>query len=357
MRYLLGVDGGGTRTRAVLAEETGLLLGQGNSGPSNFHSVGLEMAVHNIKESIRQALAEAQIELAEGNLTDTTRSKEPDSIADSTDITSPSVKATKHFHLALGLAGVGRPRDHAEMSLMLQRELGALASELSLTTDAQIALRGAIKGGNGVVVIAGTGAIALGVRDGQVARAGGWGYLLDDRGSGYDLGRQAITAALRAFDGRGPATALGQLICQRVGIEQITEIIAPVHQGELDRAAIADLVPVLLAGAEVGDDVSREILCTGGQELGLAAVAIARRLKFEDGFAVAGVGGVLSRNLPYLYPAFVDEILRDFPTAQIVQAAFEPVYGALIMAAEQAGVAIEPMIRRWENEAQSSTTR
>lgn len=328
MRYLLGIDGGGTQTRAVLVDEAGCLLGQSVGGPSNFHSVGLGMAVQNIKECVLQALADAF-----------------------------PTKMVDELHLALGLAGVGRPRDHAEMLLMLHRELGALASELTLMTDAHIALRGALKGKDGIVVIAGTGAIALGAKKDRVERAGGWGYLLDDRGSGYDLGRQAVTAALRAFDGRGPETVLGQLICEHVGIKLITDIITPIYQGDLDRTAIADFVPLLIVGAEAGDNVSREILREGGRELGCTARAVARRLELDGQFAVAGVGGVLSRKLPYLYPAFVEEIARDFPEAEIVEAAFEPVYGALILAAEQAGVATEPMIRRWEDEAQSSEAR
>ncbi|MCK4258797.1 MAG: hypothetical protein KAX49_07450 [Halanaerobiales bacterium] len=331
MRYLLGVDGGGTRTRAILAEvdlleETGVMKGWGISGPSNFHSVGVEKAVDHIVESIQIVLKKAKCERIV-----------PD-------------------QLVLGLAGVGRPNDHAQMWTVLEKRLGSKVKEMTLTTDAHIALMGAVGGEDGVVVIAGTGAIALGIKKNRLERAGGWGYLLDDRGSGYDLGRQAITAALRSFDGRGVKTILLEQICSHFKVENITDLIAPIYHGELNRARIGELIPLIVEIAKAGDLVAQDILIDGGSELAKTAIAVAERLEFAGRFRVAGTGGILSHKLDYVYPTFVKEMIHRFPDMEIIDPIMEPVYGALVMAAKKLKlpsemslncVDIQKLIKRW----------
>lgn len=335
MKYLVGIDGGGTRTRALIATVTGEILGRGESGPANFLSTGLEQALCHIADSIEQALHTSY-----------------------TTLLQPEPSAVHSFPIArmtLGLAGVGRPRDHAQMLAALNNRFAAQVTGITLTTDAHIALTGAVEGQNGIVVIAGTGAIALGVKDGQQERAGGWGYLLDDRGSGYDLGRQAITAALRHYDGRARETVLTERICQHYQVLKITDLIAPIYQGEIDRAGIAGLTPLLAQAADEGDPVAREILQVGGRELACAAIAVAKRLCLTGRFKIAGTGGLLTNRLAVLYPAYTSELCQQLPDAEICDPAFDPVYGALVLAAQEEGIPTEPMIRRWKhgNEAKS----
>lgn len=338
MKYILGVDGGGTHTRALLADETGTICGRGSGGPANYHSVGIAQAVRSIRDAAVGALRPV---------------KDGSGAAAS----GARVEVSRWI---LGLAGVGRDMDHAKMLSALHEELQDLfspevdlAEVLFLTTDAHIALTGAVGGEEGVVVIAGTGAIALGTRGGRLVRAGGWGYLLDDRGGGYDLGRQAIIAALRAFDGRGEQTVLAERICRQLQLTGITDLVGPVHNGELDRMRIGGLAALVTEAAGEGDRVAMEILREGGRELALLALAVAKRLGFTGRFKIAGTGGVLSRKVDYLYPDFAETIHAAYPEARVEDADVEPVYGAILLGARQLGLSIEQMIRRWNHEVES----
>lgn len=354
MKYILGVDGGGTRTRALLVDETGKVHGYGMSGPANFHGVGIEQAVSNIRAAMTEALCAVAQSFATA----------PEDMGNGKGLTSAElanngcIKNLQVVRVVLGLAGVGRPVDHAKILPHLQEavcdllrveEMIDLNDLITLTTDAQIALAGAVGGEDGVVVIAGTGAIALGMCQGRMERAGGWGYLLDDRGSGYDLGREAIIAALRAFDGRGEETALQDMVCRHLQLAEITELVGPVHNGQLGRTHIGDLAKLVIVAAEKGDAVAKEILREGGRQLALMALAVARRLGLTGQFKVAGTGGILARQVAYLYPIFVEEIQREFPQALVGDADLEPIYGAVLLGAQQMNLNIQSMMRKWSD--------
>ena len=169
----LGVDGGGTHTRAVLVDARGREIGRGQAAGANWASVGVAAALANIQRAVAAARAAAGV-------------------------AGPARAAW------CGLAGVDRPADRA----LIAPGLRDLAATLRLTNDAELALA-VLPDRAGVCLVAGTGSIAVGrAPDGRTARAGGWGHVLGDEGSGYDIGRQALLAVARAADGRGPATAL-----------------------------------------------------------------------------------------------------------------------------------------------------
>src|SRR5690606_10204229 len=125
-------------------------------------------------------------------------------------------------------------------------------------------------------------ALAVGPQGEQV-RAGGWGYLLGDEGSGYWIGREALRAALRAEDGRGPATALVERLCQVSGVDRPSQLVGPVHRGERDRAWVASLVQVVLAAADAGDLVAGRILDAAAGELAVLVRAVSERAPFLEG--------------------------------------------------------------------------
>ncbi len=155
--YYLGVDGGGSKTLAVIVDEQGRECGRGLAGSANYVAVGLELAIQNIYSAVMRATHE---------------------VADAL----PLCKAW------LGLAGVDRPSDSA----LLVSHLHTLASSVQITNDADLALS-ALPGVAGIVLIVGTGSIALGRNEeGSVTRVGGWGHILGDEGSGYDIGRQGL---------------------------------------------------------------------------------------------------------------------------------------------------------------------
>jgi N-acetylglucosamine kinase-like BadF-type ATPase len=254
----LGIDGGGSKTLAVIVDEAGRERGRGVAGSSNHEVVGLDRAVAAIHEAVEKATAIARTDL-------------------------PLTAAW------IGLAGIDHPRDIE----LLAPAVRSFAGSVRITNDAELALS-ALPHQVGVAVISGTGSIALG-RDAQGAlvRAGGWGHVLGDEGSGFGIGREALQCAVRAADGRGPATALLDTILgywQLSAPEAFLERVYPTF----DKMAIAALAPLVLALARAGDPVACRIEARAAHELALAVMAVARRLGFAAGrLPVAFGGGVL----------------------------------------------------------------
>lgn len=300
--YVAGIDGGGTKTRCLIADETGRVLGEGMAGPSNYQVVGLAGAAASLSDAVTQALAAAGVE--------------PGALAG----------------VCAGLAGVGRPEDKAAMT-------GALAflapARVLVVEDARIALAGALAGGPGAVVIAGTGSIAYGIDGaGQTVRAGGWGWVLGDEGSGFDIGRRALAAALAAQDGTGPATRLGQLICAAWELERLDQLVRRVYADvAAARPAIAGLVPVVVAAAESGDAVAAAILEQAGRELGGLAAAVLRRLDLPPGVPpVAAVTGGVLAGVSAVRDAMGGALTGLIPGAVLTDPLESPAEGALRLA-------------------------
>jgi len=183
--------------------------------------------------------------------------------------------------------------------------------------------------------VAGTGSCAYGVGpQGEPARAGGWGYLVGDEGSGYDVGRAGIAAALRAFDGRGPATALVERLLQCFHLETASQVVPALYHppGGDSKARISDFAPVVVQAALQGDSVSHDILCRAGRELGLSAVAVARQLALCDReFELGLVGGVFKAGGLIVEP-LRDVVLQFAPQARIFVSPWPPALGAARLA-------------------------
>lgn len=257
----LGVDGGGSRTVALAADEGGRIVGRGEAKASNLYSVGLQAAQEAILQAIEQALAAAGARL-------------------------PVAAA------CLGLAGVGRPADQA----LWQRwaEGSRLAERVLVVGDGDLVLAAGTPQGWGVALIAGTGSIALGrSRAGVRARAGGWGYLLGDEGSGYAVGLAALQAVARAADGRAPATSLTQAILAHWQLAEPFELIGFVYRPSVPRVEIASLAPLVEEAAAAGDSVAQGILRAAGTELACALDAVARRLALAGEPVPCALGGSL----------------------------------------------------------------
>ncbi len=246
----LGVDGGGSKTLAIVVDGDGRERGRGGAAGSNHHSAGLMDAVAQVEHAVRQAL-----DTAGANL--------------------PVAGAW------LGLAGV----DHAADETMLLPHLHHLSPALRLTNDAELLL-GALPDAMGVALIAGTGAIALG-RDkrGGHARASGWGHLIGDEGSGFAIGYASLRAATRMADGRGPATSLLSAIIETWELTAPSDMIAHVYT-QSDKAKIARLAPLALSAWRAGDAAAGRIVRHAAAELALAVLAVDRRSRAPWGIAV-----------------------------------------------------------------------
>lgn len=231
--------------------------------------------------------------------------------------------------LCLGLAGVDRKEERD----WVRKHIG-IAEKVSINNDALVALIGAFPGEAGIILIAGTGSICLGVNEkGEVARSGGWGYLLGDEGSGYYLGREALIAALKDLDGRGQKTLLRKEIESRFRLKRIDHIIPMVYRGELNREGIARLAPLVLETAAKGDDAARMIVAEAGRQLGRMVTAVTQRLGLKKP-RVALSGGLFCKG-----EMLVEEIKGNIgKEVEIVSPRFQPVIGAVILALQEIGI-------------------
>ena len=253
----LGVDGGGSKTLAVLVDARGIERGRGLAGSSNHRVVGMEGAVASILAAVHAAHRAARCD-------------------------GPVAVAW------IGLAGVDDPNDVA----LLAPELGSLASAVRLTNDAELALSGLAERA-GVALIAGTGSIVIGRNAaGRIGRAGGWGHLLGDEGSGYDIGLRALRAAVRSVDGRGQPTLLLPRILDAWGLQAPHNLYDAVYERQ-DKARIARLANLVIAAAGDGDEVSRHIVRVAAEELALAVEAVVHALELPLPVALALGGGLL----------------------------------------------------------------
>ena len=278
----LGVDGGGSKTLAVIVNERGEEIGRGLADGANYNSIGLEAAVEHIHTAVNQAVRTARCAL-------------------------PIHKAW------LGLAGIDRQADYE----LLFPHLRELAEQVRLTNDAELLLAGLEKA-VGVVLISGTGSIALG-RDatGRKARSGGWGHILGDEGSGYVIAQQALQAVVRSSDGRGPQTALRERILQAWNLQNTDELIGEVY-GEPDKAKIAGLSSCVMMTARAGDQVAAAILQQAARELAQAVHAVCQQLEFSGQEIPLALGGGLLMNEADFCTQVIQQIRYLQPIGQVV---------------------------------------
>jgi N-acetylglucosamine kinase-like BadF-type ATPase len=224
------------------------------------------------------------------------------------------------------VAGVDRPVVSRPLLAWLRKAIPA--RHHLLTTDMAIALHAALGSAAGMIVESGTGSFAFGRNPrGETLRAGGWGAAFDDPGSGYDLGRKAIMAALRDFDGRGERTLLTAKICRALRLTNIPQIV----RKKLDPQEVAALFPLVLAAARQGDRVARRLLADAARDLAQLALALARRLGRRRMVPVVCAGGVF-RSSPTLRRSFTRYLHQRMPSARVRLLQREAVEGALAMA-------------------------
>lgn len=299
MAYFLGVEGGGTHTTAWVADETGRILARSEAGPSNPLKVGFRAAQQGILQAVKRAVRSARL------------------------------KAVTFDGVCVGLAGADRPQVHRPLSAWLRKAVPARFH--LLTIDAVIALHAALGHSPGILVIAGTGSIAC-ARDqrGEVIRAGGWGIPFDDAGSGYDLGRKAVAASLRDFDRRGPRTRLTKRICRALGLRQITEVVAQ----DIPQRQIAALFPIVLEAARRQDIVARRLCEEAGRELADLALALLRRLGWQQRAVPVVCAGGVFRASAGIRQSFTRHVRRCAPHVRVTLLRREPVESALVLARE-----------------------
>ncbi|MBX6753408.1 MAG: BadF/BadG/BcrA/BcrD type ATPase [Thermorudis peleae] len=253
-QLILGIDGGGSKTVALVGDATGHVRGRGNAGRANYQTAGLAAAVTAIVTATERALANAGL-----------------------DNTALPVAVA-----CVALAGVDRPDDQARVTAAL--EVQGLAQRLVVVNDALPLLAAGCPDGWGIALVSGTGSICYGRSpDGRLARAGGWGYLFGDEGSGCALALEALRLAAQTADGRAQATDVLTAVLQALGLNTPEQLITAVYQearGRPDR--LATLAPVVLALAEAGNDDARQLVSTQARALARHVNAVAARLSLPE---------------------------------------------------------------------------
>jgi glucosamine kinase len=304
-RIVVGVDGGGTRTRVAVATEEGTVLGTGESGPGNYHDVGID----EVKGSIRQALADAW---SASGLTPR--------------------PATSAF---LGLASIASAEDRQTIQQMACELHLADDDFIGVDHDLRIAMAGGLVGQPGIVLIVGTGSSSYGrSRSGETWRAGGWGPVLDDIGSGGWLGLQSMIAAVRDFDGRGAPTVLTARALKVLQLDDIQQILHRIDAEGLTRKQTASLSRLVLQAACEEDEVARAIIALGASELALMVAAVERKLDLAKELGqvpVAVTGGLTSAGAVMMQPLRA-AIESRVPSCRVVEPKLSPVLGGVLLA-------------------------
>jgi len=237
--------------------------------------------------------------------------------------------------ICLGIAGVDRPED-ARVMRDIMRRIGYKAKCL-VVNDALVALEAGAPEQPGVVIIAGTGSIAYGRNErNQAARAGGWGYVLGDEGSGYWIGRAALRAVLRAADRRGPATRLTSLLLKNYGVPRAQDLIHQVYSQTMKPAAIGALAQFVMAAFKEGDEVAIGILHAAADELESSGLSVARRLGITGSEFPFVLGGGIFRAVPWLEGELSRRLPHAAPRSRTVLLNVEPATGAVRLAIAEA---------------------
>ncbi|MGE5322086.1 MAG: N-acetylglucosamine kinase, partial [Actinomycetota bacterium] len=228
-----------------------------------------------------------------------------------------------------GLAGGDNPRIQRSMLRWMRKAIPA--GSYLMTTDAAVTLAAALGNSQGIIVIAGTGSIAFGRdRRGSILRVGGWGSQFDDAGSGYDMGRKAIAAALRAHDGRGKSTRLTQALCRELRLEEIAEIVPK----QLNPQNIASLFPIVEQEARAGDPIAHRLCHEAAGDLAELATTIITRLGWKRRAVPVVCSGGVFRSSYLIRRAFARRVHQYAPRARVSLLDREPVEGALLLARE-----------------------
>ncbi|MDZ8086451.1 MAG: BadF/BadG/BcrA/BcrD ATPase family protein [Nostoc sp. DedQUE12b] len=312
MSYVLGIDGGGSKTVCVLMDDLHLVLGRGEAGPSNYQSIGIEATLESIQLAIHNAVEAAII------------------------TNTVNINA-----ICLGLAGVGRVTD-IEVMKGLVKDLqnnklpitwALQPTNIVICNDALIALVGGIGQPVGIVVGAGTGSIVFGRNhQGDTKRVGGWGYILGDEGSAYKIALAGMNAALKSYDGREIPTSLIEGFKQHLDLKSIEDLIEVVYRREWGVKQIAALAPVVDFAAASGDIVANMIIDDAVKELVKATSTVIDAIFTTDSVLEVVTTGSVWRGRCNIHERFATSLVKKFLNVKVIFPRYEPAYGAGLLA-------------------------
>lgn len=303
---LLGVDGGGSKTDALAADAAGRVLGWGQSGGSNYQTLGLPQAQDHVRQASSSALQGRRASCA-----------------------------------AFCLAGADLPPDFT----LLKPALDGLdlASDFQIFNDLIAVFRAGSRQRFGMAVVCGAGFNAGGIgRDGREVRLPALGAVTGDRGGGEYLGLAALGAAFRAWDGRGESTCLQDMVLAALDAPDMPTLAERLVQEQVTAPQIIALAPLVFSAAVAGDALARQLVREQGREIGVSILAILRRLDLLDVACQAVLGGSVFYGEGDLLLKTIQRTIRSLvPQVEIRRLEVRPVIGALLLAADRAGLAVD----------------
>ncbi|NMA86873.1 MAG: hypothetical protein GX968_06075 [Tissierellia bacterium] len=296
--YLIGIDGGGTKTKGYISDLEGNVLASAIGGSSNYLSAGRTTA----KESLEQVI---------------------NSLCNKININKEQTEI-----ISLGLAGAGRKEDKKIIEEII-REIG-INNKIIINNDAYISLVGAHGQEKGIITISGTGSISLGIDgNGKLHRTGGWGHILGDEGSGYYFGKEALIAIMKAYDGRGEGTTIRDKILDYLGFNSEEKIPKYVYNNIEEKNKIAKLAPLVVEAASEGDKIAKEIVNRGIVDL--IDLTNTNYNKMGESVNIALAGGIFEKS-KFVRENFIKGLKSKNPQCNVVENKFNSGIGALILA-------------------------
>ncbi len=299
MKYYIGLDGGGTKTHCVLANDKKEKVYECYGGPANFLILGTETVTQTLYDLVKESMQKNNVRYGE-------------------------IEA-----ITIGATGAGRKSDADRLESEFRKFCQSKdfkPKNVFVDSDARIALEGAFSGRPGCIMIAGTGSILYG-KDikGRLYRVGGFGRFLGDEGSGYMIGKKGLIAVAKAFDGRGETTIMQNLLFNASNINTPEELITEIYKNNYD---IASFAPLVLQAANQGDVIARKILDEEVEELLLHLVAIKRKLLLNV-IEVSLVGSLIS-NPNFFSNLLLEKVKTKMPEIRITSPENNPAMGAVL---------------------------
>jgi len=300
-KYVIGIDGGGTKTHVLLVGVDGAVVSECTGGPTQVQTIGPKHSAGILFDLIKECCQKV------------------------------SCTADALQNVVMGIAGAGRSSDRTVLSdalIAISSRKKFPLRNVTIETDARIALEAAFAGGCGIVAIAGTGSIGLyRTEDGKLLRAGGWGRILGDEGSGYVIARDALAAVMRQFDGRSERTELTKKAMTHFQFGSHDELILKIYHEQID---IASFAPKVFEAVAEHDRVAHSILVKNASDLTELVRVLIMQVRPKKKLPVALMGGLLeSENV---YSKMVkDKIISSLPNVVIQKPKFPAAFGAAII--------------------------
>jgi len=301
-KLVIGIDGGGTKTVAALADLSGRILKMRKSGPSNPHGVGVENSVRIIS-----------------------------------DLIGAWAGSKKISSVFVGLADVEEDRKLASrIKKGILNKLKKFRGEIKIDSDQIVAFRSGTENKDGIVLIDGTGSVAHGWRGNADFAASGWGWPLADEGSAFWTGQRAFQATLKDLDGRGPETLIAKLALRKLRAKNIGDLISLVYSRET-KELIPSFAIICDKVSRRGDKVAKKIMIEAGEEAALAAISVVKKLHFQkEKFPLVLIGGMFNSKI--LLDTVKKEVKKAAPKVEFIRPKSEPVSGAVKLAVDALGI-------------------